>query len=178
MYRVLLDRAHSELDGIFHSLDSHTEGDFAASPSPPPPPLPESSSYSNTSFPTSSSQTSASSPDLRQILQNIKSCRWRHFKPRTLKSQSDTRSSSSHCGLRGFSRSLTTALGSGINIPNRGAATINSSLGEFVCMYSHIQASPVWVLALNTFIGEEYHNKFVQSTAMIFSLVLSFWDGA
>ncbi|XP_017338605.1 enhancer of polycomb homolog 1 isoform X2 [Ictalurus punctatus] len=126
--RVLLDRAHSELDGIFHSLDSHTEGDFAASPSPPPPPLPESSSYSNTSFPTSSSQTSASSPDLRQILQNIKSCRWRHFKPRTLKSQSDTRSSSSHCGLRGFSRSLTTALGSGINIPNRGAATINSSL--------------------------------------------------
>ncbi|XP_046709784.1 enhancer of polycomb homolog 1 isoform X1 [Silurus meridionalis] len=123
--RVLLDRTHSDLDGIFHNLDSHIEGDLPASASPPPP---ESSSYSSTSVPNSSSQTSTSSPDLRQILQSIKACRWRHFKPRTLKSQSGMRGSVSHCGLRGFSRSLTTALGSGINTPNRGAAAINSSV--------------------------------------------------
>ncbi|XP_060796138.1 enhancer of polycomb homolog 1 isoform X2 [Neoarius graeffei] len=121
--RVLLDRAHSDLDSVFHSLDFSTEGDLA----PPSPPLPENSSYSSTSFPTSSSQTSTSSPDLRQILQNIKTCRWRHFKPRTLKKQSDTRGSLSQFGLRGFSRSLTTALGSGINT-HRGAATLSSSL--------------------------------------------------
>ncbi|KAM9462123.1 enhancer of polycomb homolog 1 isoform 1-T1 [Clarias gariepinus] len=122
--RVLLDRAHSDLDSVFHSLDSHTERGLAA---PACPPLPESSSYSSTSFPTSSSQTSTSSPDLRQILQNIKTCRWRHFKPRTLKSLSDARSSLSHCGSRGFNRSSTTALGSGVNTPNRGSAAINSS---------------------------------------------------
>ncbi|KAG7324965.1 hypothetical protein KOW79_011281 [Hemibagrus wyckioides] len=122
--RVLLDRAHSDLDGIFHSLDSYVEGDLAASASP----LPESSSYSSTCSSNSSSQTSTSSPDLRQILQNIKSCRWRHFKPRTLKSQSDTRGNSAHCGVRGFSRSLNTPLGSGINTPNRGAASMNSSV--------------------------------------------------
>lgn len=130
---MLLDRAHSDLDSIFHSLDSHIEGDLAVSASPPPL-LPESSSHSST---TSSSPTSTSSPDLRQVLQNIKACRWRHFKPRTLKSPSDTRGSLSHGGLRGFSRSLTTVLGSGINTPNKGAAPLNSSLGEFL-MYVHV----------------------------------------
>ncbi|KAK3529545.1 hypothetical protein QTP70_032060 [Hemibagrus guttatus] len=123
--KVLLDRAHSDLDCIFHSLDSHMEGDLAASASHS---LPESTPYSSTSSSDSASQTSTSSPDLRQILQNIKSCRWRHFKPRTLKSQSDTRGNSAHCGLRGFSRSLNTPLGSGINTPNRGAAAMNSSV--------------------------------------------------
>lgn len=144
MCRVLLDRAHSDLDSVFHSLDFSTEGDLA----PPSPPLPENSSYSSTSFPTSSSQTSTSSPDLRQILQNIKTCRWRHFKPRTLKKQSDTRGSLSQFGLRGFSRSLTTALGSGINT-HRGAATLSSSLGEFVCMYSHTRAPHLFPLHLS-----------------------------
>ncbi|KAK2866541.1 hypothetical protein Q7C36_002597 [Tachysurus vachellii] len=121
--RVLLDRAHSDLDSIFHSLDSYMEGDLTASAASP---LPEGSSYRRAASSNSPTQSSASSPDLRQILQNIKSCRWRHFKPRTLKSQSDTRGNATHCGLRGFSRSLTTVLGSGT--PNRGAASINSSV--------------------------------------------------
>lgn len=146
-YRVLLDRAHSDLDSVFHSLDSHTERGLAA---PACPPLPESSSYSSTSFPTSSSQTSTSSPDLRQILQNIKTCRWRHFKPRTLKSLSDARSSLSHCGSRGFNRSSTTALGSGVNTPNRGSAAINSSQGEFDYTYFCTRAPHLFQLLLFT----------------------------
>lgn len=162
IYRVLLDRAHSALDSIFHSLDSHIEGDLAASASPP---LLENSSHSSTPFPNSSSQISTSPPDLRQILQNIKTCRWRHFKPRTLKSQSDTRGSSSHCGLRSFSRSLTTALGSGINTPNRGAASLNSSLGGLYACTSILHISCVSLSGFsshNLCFGEEYYDKLLR----------------
>uniref|UniRef100_A0A4W4E675 Enhancer of polycomb homolog n=1 Tax=Electrophorus electricus TaxID=8005 RepID=A0A4W4E675_ELEEL len=67
--RVLLDRAHSDLDVIFHSLDSDAEDSSPASPL----------NQEGTSRGTSSSML----PDLRQILRNIKACRWRHFKPRT-----------------------------------------------------------------------------------------------
>lgn len=150
MYRVLLDRAHSDLDSIFHSLDSYMEGDLTASAAPP---LPEGSSYRRAASSNSPSQSSTSSPDLRQILQNIKSCRWRHFKPRTLKSQSDTRGNTAHCGLRGFSRSLTTALGSGT--PNRGAASINSSVGEFVCEFCVTPVSyfPLAIIFISKFPG-------------------------
>ncbi|XP_051958162.1 enhancer of polycomb homolog 1-like isoform X2 [Xyrauchen texanus] len=88
--RILLDRAYSDLDGLFQSLDSDPEFSFPASPI-----YSETTFQTNTSTHTlSSSQplTSSSShpaySDLRQILRNIKACRWRHFKPRTLTSQS------------------------------------------------------------------------------------------
>ncbi|KAI4891749.1 hypothetical protein NFI96_030067, partial [Prochilodus magdalenae] len=87
--RVLLDRAHSDLDNIFHNLDSTAdELPLAASPL-----RPESTAYScnstlATSLPASPPCSSSSSLRLRQILLNIKACRWRHFKPRTLTSRS------------------------------------------------------------------------------------------
>ncbi|XP_051523127.1 enhancer of polycomb homolog 1-like isoform X3 [Myxocyprinus asiaticus] len=91
--RILLDRAYSELDGLFQSLDSDPEFSFPASPI-----YSETTFQTNTSTHTSSSSqplTSSSShpaySDLRQILRNIKACRWRHFKPRTLTSQSGAR---------------------------------------------------------------------------------------
>uniref|UniRef100_A0A3B4TZ78 Enhancer of polycomb homolog n=1 Tax=Seriola dumerili TaxID=41447 RepID=A0A3B4TZ78_SERDU len=59
--RVLLDRAYTDYDNVFHRLDPEML-DLPLSPSPPPP-----------------TATSRS-----QILLNIKSCRWRHFRPRTL----------------------------------------------------------------------------------------------
>uniref|UniRef100_A0A8C1PQF2 Enhancer of polycomb homolog n=1 Tax=Cyprinus carpio TaxID=7962 RepID=A0A8C1PQF2_CYPCA len=67
--RLLLDRAYSNLNGLFQSLDSESEPNFSFPSS--------SSSFSHTTY-----------TDLRQILRNIKACRWRHFKPRTLTSQS------------------------------------------------------------------------------------------
>uniref|UniRef100_A0A3Q3LWA3 Enhancer of polycomb homolog n=1 Tax=Mastacembelus armatus TaxID=205130 RepID=A0A3Q3LWA3_9TELE len=62
--RVLLDRAYTDYDNVFHGLD------------------PEILDLSSSSF--SPSLSSPSSTDLSQILLNIKSCRWRHFRPRTL----------------------------------------------------------------------------------------------
>nr|XP_046265543.1 enhancer of polycomb homolog 1-like isoform X2 [Scatophagus argus] len=99
--RVLLDRAYTDYDSIFHGLDPEIL-DLPLSPSPPP--LPSltttsrspatdkfaSTSETNTSDRSSSSLNSSfsssfpSSTDLSQILLNIKSCRWRHFRPRTL----------------------------------------------------------------------------------------------
>ncbi|XP_070830237.1 enhancer of polycomb homolog 1-like isoform X3 [Chaetodon trifascialis] len=99
--RVLLDRAYTDYDNIFHGLDPDML-DLPLSPSPPPPPPPPptttsrspatdkfaSTSETNTSDRSSSSfnssPSSPSSTDLSQILLNIKSCRWRHFRPRTL----------------------------------------------------------------------------------------------
>ncbi|XP_049930607.1 enhancer of polycomb homolog 1-like isoform X1 [Epinephelus moara] len=96
--RVLLDRAHTDYDNVFHGLDPETL-DLPLPPSPPPPPPTTTSrspttdkfastSETNTSDRSSSSfKSSLSSPsptDLSQILLNIKSCRWRHFRPRTL----------------------------------------------------------------------------------------------
>ncbi|XP_059201252.1 enhancer of polycomb homolog 1-like isoform X2 [Centropristis striata] len=97
--RVLLDRAHTDYDNVFHGLDPEML-DLPLPPSPPPPPPPTTTSRSpatdkfastsetNTSDRSSSSfNSSLSSPpptDLSQILLNIKLCRWRHFRPRTL----------------------------------------------------------------------------------------------
>ncbi|XP_049453765.1 enhancer of polycomb homolog 1-like isoform X2 [Epinephelus fuscoguttatus] len=98
--RVLLDRAHTDYDNVFHGLDPEML-DLPLPPPPPPPPPPPtttsrspttdkfaSTSETNTSDRSSSSfNSSLSSPsptDLSQILLNIKSCRWRHFRPRTL----------------------------------------------------------------------------------------------
>ncbi|XP_013871598.1 enhancer of polycomb homolog 1 isoform X2 [Austrofundulus limnaeus] len=91
--RVLLDRAytdHDTLDGPDPEM-----ADLPLSASPPPPsatsrsPDPDrsaSTSETNTSDRSSPSAdpSSPSSTDLSQILLNIKSCRWRHFRPRTL----------------------------------------------------------------------------------------------
>uniref|UniRef100_A0A8C7JQJ4 Enhancer of polycomb homolog 1 n=1 Tax=Oncorhynchus kisutch TaxID=8019 RepID=A0A8C7JQJ4_ONCKI len=77
--RVLLDRAHTDFDNVFHGLDSEMLD------LPPHSPVTDkfaSTSQTNTSDRTSS--YSSSSADLSQILLNIKSSRWRHFRPRTL----------------------------------------------------------------------------------------------
>ncbi|CAB1423257.1 unnamed protein product [Pleuronectes platessa] len=96
--RVLLDRAHTGYDNIFHGLDPEML-DLPLPPSPPPPTATSrpsatdkfaSTSETNTSDRSSSSinsslsSSSPSSTDLSQILLNIKTCRWRHFRPRTL----------------------------------------------------------------------------------------------
>ncbi|XP_026230588.1 enhancer of polycomb homolog 1-like isoform X2 [Anabas testudineus] len=92
--RVLLDRAHTDYDNVFQGLDSEILD--LPRPSCPPPattcsPATDkfaSTSETNTSDRSSSSFSSSlsspSSTDLSQILLNIKSCRWRHFRPRTL----------------------------------------------------------------------------------------------
>uniref|UniRef100_A0A3Q3LV06 Enhancer of polycomb homolog n=1 Tax=Mastacembelus armatus TaxID=205130 RepID=A0A3Q3LV06_9TELE len=72
--RVLLDREHTDLD-ISQSLDTNASETSTS----------HQASYSRN--PSSSTQTSSSTPtpmDLRRILLNITSCRWRHFRPRTL----------------------------------------------------------------------------------------------
>ncbi|XP_062859013.1 enhancer of polycomb homolog 1 [Trichomycterus rosablanca] len=125
--RVLLDRAHSDMGDIFHSLDSHIE-ESAASASPL---HSENSSYSSTSIPTPSSPSHpppsyfSSSSDLRQVLRNIKACRWRHFKPRTLKRQINPGDRSSHRGLKSFPN---TPLGLCTNTVNRGTAALPSAV--------------------------------------------------
>ncbi|XP_003420769.1 enhancer of polycomb homolog 1 isoform X2 [Loxodonta africana] len=70
--RVLLDRAHSDYDSMFRHLDL----EMLSSPQHSP-----VNQFANTSE-TNTSDTSFSK-DLSQILVNIKSCRWRHFRPRT-----------------------------------------------------------------------------------------------
>ncbi|XP_010144643.1 PREDICTED: enhancer of polycomb homolog 1-like, partial [Buceros rhinoceros silvestris] len=69
---VLLDRAHSDYDNTFHQLDLE---------------MFSSSQHSSISQFANTSETNTSdksfSKDLSQILVNIKSCRWRHFRPRT-----------------------------------------------------------------------------------------------
>ncbi|XP_033960255.1 enhancer of polycomb homolog 1-like isoform X1 [Pseudochaenichthys georgianus] len=90
--RVLLDRAHTDYDNVFHDLDAE-KFDTSLPPSPPPPAASSrspasdkfaSTSETNTSDRSSSSLSSPSSKDLSQILLNISACRWRHFRPRTL----------------------------------------------------------------------------------------------
>ncbi|XP_071348427.1 enhancer of polycomb homolog 1-like isoform X1 [Trachinotus anak] len=94
--RVLLDRAYTDYDNVFHELDPEML-DLPLPPSPPPPSATShspaidkfaSTSETNTSdrssYSFNSSLSSPSSTDLSQILLNIKSCRWRHFRPRTL----------------------------------------------------------------------------------------------
>ncbi|KAL2307246.1 hypothetical protein Nmel_000198 [Mimus melanotis] len=70
--RVLLDRAHSDYDNAFHHLDLER---FSSSQHA------SISQFANTSETNTSDKSF--SKDLSQILVNIKSCRWRHFRPRT-----------------------------------------------------------------------------------------------
>ncbi|XP_070708849.1 enhancer of polycomb homolog 1-like isoform X2 [Pempheris klunzingeri] len=126
--RILLDRAHADVDSICQSLDSDLE------PQPLASPLPSSllrnsnasTSETNTSDPTSSPHLpSSSSPtpmDLSQILLNIKSCRWRHFRPRTLSRHPLGGGDLSRRGFRDFSRTvsgLTRTLSGGASSQNR-----------------------------------------------------------
>uniref|UniRef100_A0A673ME32 Enhancer of polycomb homolog n=1 Tax=Sinocyclocheilus rhinocerous TaxID=307959 RepID=A0A673ME32_9TELE len=74
--RVLLDRADSECDTVYHGLDPDSPTFPSLSPTQQP-----STDTSHTS--TDTSAPSSTSPGLTQILLNIKACRWRHFKPRT-----------------------------------------------------------------------------------------------
>ncbi|KAF0877303.1 EPC1 protein, partial [Crocuta crocuta] len=70
--RVLLDRAHSDYDSMFPHLDL----EMLSSPQHSP-----VNQFANTSETNTSDRSF--SKDLSQILVNIKSCRWRHFRPRT-----------------------------------------------------------------------------------------------
>ncbi|KAM4814607.1 enhancer of polycomb homolog 1 isoform X1 [Urocitellus parryii] len=70
--RVLLDRAYSEYDSMFRHLDL----EMLSSPQHSP-----VNQFANTSETNTSDKSF--SKDLSQILVNIKSCRWRHFRPRT-----------------------------------------------------------------------------------------------
>uniref|UniRef100_U3IMX1 Enhancer of polycomb homolog 1 n=2 Tax=Anas platyrhynchos TaxID=8839 RepID=U3IMX1_ANAPP len=70
--RVLLDRAHSDYDNTFHQLDLEVLSSSQHS---------SISQFANTSETNTSDKSF--SKDLSQILVNIKSCRWRHFRPRT-----------------------------------------------------------------------------------------------
>ncbi|PNJ39753.1 enhancer of polycomb homolog 1 isoform X2 [Pongo pygmaeus] len=70
--RVLLDRAHSDYDSVFHHLDL----EMLSSPQHSP-----VNQFANTSETNTSDKSF--SKDLSQILVNIKSRRWRHFRPRT-----------------------------------------------------------------------------------------------
>lgn len=114
--RVLLDRAHSDLDNVFHSLDSTSEELSPAASSLHPG---NTFNSNSTAAPTSSPASSpcpSSSLHLRQILRNIKACRWRHFKPRTL------------TGRGSCQAAATVAAGSGTNAPAGGAATVTPAV--------------------------------------------------
>ncbi|XP_069562889.1 enhancer of polycomb homolog 1-like isoform X2 [Brachyistius frenatus] len=131
--RILLDRAHTDLDNICQSLDSDPEPEPLASPLPSSPLRNSNASTSetNTSDPTSSSHvpspssppSSSSTPmDLSQILLNIKACRWRHFRPRTLSHHPLGAGDLSRRGFRDFSRTvsgLTRTLSGGAGSQNR-----------------------------------------------------------
>uniref|UniRef100_UPI0037E94735 enhancer of polycomb homolog 1-like isoform X1 n=2 Tax=Semicossyphus pulcher TaxID=241346 RepID=UPI0037E94735 len=136
--RSLLDRAHTDLDSICQSLDSDPEPEPLSLPLPSSPLRNSNASTSetNTSDPTSSSHPpSSSSPltsssssssstpmDLSQILLNIKACRWRHFRPRTLSHNPLSGGDLSRRGFRDLSRTvsgLTRTLSGGASSQNR-----------------------------------------------------------
>uniref|UniRef100_A0A8K9UFE9 Enhancer of polycomb homolog n=1 Tax=Oncorhynchus mykiss TaxID=8022 RepID=A0A8K9UFE9_ONCMY len=117
--RVLLDRAHTDLDNIFHSLDSDPETEPLQASSPP------TSSPLRSAAPASTSDTNTS--DRTNILLNIKSGRWRHFRPRTLSHHPLGGDISRYRGFRGFTQSTSLGqsrlLGSGANALPRTAFT-------------------------------------------------------
>lgn len=69
--RVLLDRAHGDYDSSLHDMDVETLSSQQH---------PSLNQFANTSETNTSG--SCFSTDLSQMLVNIKSCRWRHFRPR------------------------------------------------------------------------------------------------
>uniref|UniRef100_A0A3P8PFH5 Enhancer of polycomb homolog n=1 Tax=Astatotilapia calliptera TaxID=8154 RepID=A0A3P8PFH5_ASTCA len=115
--RILLDRAHTDVDNICQSLDSDPEPEPLASP------LPSSPLHISNA---STSETNTSDPDLSQILLNIKSCRWRHFRPRTL-SHHPLGGDLSRRGFRDFSWTV-----SGLNRTLSGGASAQNRIGPAV----------------------------------------------
>uniref|UniRef100_A0A674B2L7 Enhancer of polycomb homolog n=1 Tax=Salmo trutta TaxID=8032 RepID=A0A674B2L7_SALTR len=117
--RLLLDRAHTDFNNVFHGLDSEMLD------LPPHSPVTDkfaSTSQTNTSGRTSSSYSS-SSADLSQILLNIKSSRWRHFRPRTLPLHDEDNVVTDPLFRRlGRGRSRITSTLAGTTGPLRGAA--------------------------------------------------------
>ncbi|AWP21072.1 putative enhancer of polycomb -like 1-like [Scophthalmus maximus] len=145
--RVLLDRAHTDLDNICQSLASDPPPEPLTSPLPSSPLRNSNASTSetNTSDPASSSHppTSSSTPssssapppppptttttpmDLSQILLNIKTCRWRHFRPRTLSHHPSGGGDLSRRGFRDCSRSV-----SGLTRTLSGGSSSQSRAGS------------------------------------------------
>ncbi|XP_061095612.1 enhancer of polycomb homolog 1-like isoform X2 [Conger conger] len=111
--RVLLDRAHTDFDSVLHGLDP----DRPSSPRPSPDDKLPSTSETNTS-------DGSPSPNLSQILLNIKSCRWRHFRPRTLPlhDPEDACSRRLHRGLAGTASAQSGAGGTPSNSRNGPSA--------------------------------------------------------
>ncbi|KAJ3611530.1 hypothetical protein NHX12_021545 [Muraenolepis orangiensis] len=156
--RVLLDRAHTDQDSVYQNLDSDQEPEYLASSSssPPAPPLSSLLRDSNTS--TSETITSSSSRllpaassssslppsssssvavDLARVLLNVKSCRWRHFRPRTLSNDPSGGGLMSGRGLlRGFYRT-----GSGLSRPPAGGGPLQN----------RVPPAPVNVLSLEQY---------------------------
>uniref|UniRef100_A0A3P9QF48 Enhancer of polycomb homolog n=1 Tax=Poecilia reticulata TaxID=8081 RepID=A0A3P9QF48_POERE len=92
--RVLMDRAHTD-QGVLQSADSDPESEPLASP------LRSSN--------TSTSETNTSDPaggPAGRILLNIKACRWRHFRPRTLSQHPAGGADISRSGFRDFGRTV------------------------------------------------------------------------
>ncbi|TRY95238.1 hypothetical protein DNTS_023079 [Danionella cerebrum] len=102
--RFLLDRAYSRLNGLYESLDSDSDLDISF---PGSPLHTDTTCQAHTFLHTVSSSKNTSSchtshSELRQILQSIKTCRWRHFKPRTLTSQSGRADKPSQSTIKGL----------------------------------------------------------------------------
>ncbi|XP_014046271.2 enhancer of polycomb homolog 1 isoform X2 [Salmo salar] len=117
--RVLLDRAHTDFDNVFHGLDSEMLDLPVHSPVTD---KFASTSQTNTSDRTSSSYSS-SSADLNRILLNIKSSRWRHFRPRTLSLHDEDNTVTDPLFRRlGRSQSHITSTLAGTTGPLRGAS--------------------------------------------------------
>uniref|UniRef100_A0AAZ3Q8M0 Enhancer of polycomb homolog n=1 Tax=Oncorhynchus tshawytscha TaxID=74940 RepID=A0AAZ3Q8M0_ONCTS len=115
--RVLLDRAHTDFDNVFHGLDSEMLDLPAHSPVTD---KFASTSQTNTSDRTSS--YSSSSADLSRLLLNIKSSRWRHFRPRTLSLHDEDNTITDPLFRRlGRGQSRITATLAGTTGPLRGA---------------------------------------------------------
>ncbi|XP_038587930.1 enhancer of polycomb homolog 1-like isoform X2 [Micropterus salmoides] len=158
--RVLLDRAHADLDSICQSLDSDPEHKPLASPLPSSPLRNSnaSTSQTNTSDPASSSHlpssssllpsSSATSVDLSQILLNIKSCRWRHFRPRTLSHHPLGGGDLPRRGFRDYSRTV-----SGLNRTLSGGTSSQNRTGP--------APTPV-----NVFTAEQYQQHQEQLAVM------------
>ncbi|KAK7878241.1 hypothetical protein WMY93_031150 [Mugilogobius chulae] len=99
--RILLDRAHSELDP---GLDSDSDLDSVLVSDSPL----HKSSTSDTSdlsapLPPPPSKTPV---DLSRVLLNIKSCRWRHFRPRTISQHAPGSGSLCRAGFRDLNRTV------------------------------------------------------------------------
>ncbi|CAB1317595.1 unnamed protein product [Coregonus sp. 'balchen'] len=125
---VLLDRAHTDFDNVFHGLDSEMLDLPAHSPVTD---KFASTSQTNTSDRTSSYSSSSSSADLSQILLNIKLSRWRHFRPRTLPLHDEDNTVTDPLFRRlGRGLSRITSTMAGTTGPLRGAGPTAPTAGE------------------------------------------------